>query len=196
VSFTDERTALEQRVDEASADLAAAQYRRDRERNDATTELLGDLINHNHSRRGDAKESADFLKAAAKRGLLVEPTRTSHGWAVALFDPSVDEAYDAAHEVHREAQVALRTFDRDHGDDLAAERKAVLSEELKEAIDSGDREKLNKLLIEKDEDERTARERTADDLSSGKYAGWVDETSRTEPRPANVGALTSDDLPD
>jgi hypothetical protein len=195
-SLTDQRAALEATVDERSADLAAAQYRRDRKRDDATNELLSDLINHNHSRRGDARESADILKAAAKRGLLVEPVRTSHGWALALFDPTVDEDYEAAHAAHQEAKQALRTFDADNADDLDAERKAVLSEELKEAIDSGDREKLNRLLIEKDEDDLTARERTAAALTEGAYEGWDDDTPRVEPQPANVGAFTSDDLPE
>jgi hypothetical protein len=199
MSLADQRAALEATVDERSADLAAAQYRRDRQRNQATTDLLGDLIANNHSRPASPKESADFLKIAAKRGLLVEPIRTTSGWGITLSDPSVDEEYAAAHEAHQEARKALHAFDAEHGDDLAAERKAVLSQELKDAIDSGDREKLNALLIEKDEDERTARERTADDLTSGKYAGWVDDTSRVEPTPASVpaadAALTSDELP-
>jgi hypothetical protein len=199
MSLTDQRAALEATVDERSADLSAARYRRDRQRNDATTELLGDLIANNNARPATPTESADFLKTAAKRGLLVEPIRTTQGWGVALSDPSVDEEFAAAHEAHQEARAALHAFDAEHGDDLAAERKAALAEELKDAIDSGDRERLNALLIEKDEDERTARERTADDLTSGKYEGWEDDTSRVEPTPASVpaadAALTSDELP-
>ena len=122
---------------------------------------------------------------------MLVPVSTAVGPGLEVVDPSIDAEYDAALAAKNEASAELRSFERDNADALEAERKAESAESVKAALASGDADTIREAIARRDEeDERTARQRTADDLVSGKYAGHSDEETRRS-APAPDGALTA-----
>jgi hypothetical protein len=204
-TLTDQRADLAAVLEDAEDALSVARQRQRVGRQDAAREVLSPLADLHDAIRfnrpdapppdewAEAKLSAtrDLFAAVEERGLVLVPVSTAVGPGLEVIDPSIDADYDAALAAKNEAAAALREFDRDNADDLEAERKAESAKTVKAALASGDADAIREALARRDEvDERTARQRTADDLVSGKYAGHSDEETRRS-APAPDGALTT-----
>jgi hypothetical protein len=210
-SLTEQREKLAADLEDARDRLGAAIHRQRRDGNEGTALIL-DLIQplrdflgsieHNLPDATPVDERADrhaeltreLCDRIAERGVLLKLANVRTGFGLALVDPSVDDEVDAAQRAKSDATVALTDFDRDHGDDLAQERKEARAAAYRKAVDDGDLDLADQILRQRDEEDvRTAREKTADALSSGAYEGWEDDAHRTVV-PATEGALTTTDL--
>ncbi len=204
-TLTEQRDRLAATLTEAEDALSAARQRQRVGRQDAAREVLSPLADLHDAIRfnrpdapppdewAEAKLSAtrDLFAAVEERGLVLVPVSTAVGPGLEVVDPSIDAEYDAALAAKNEASAELRSFERDNADALEAERKAESAESVKAALASGDADTIREAIARRDEeDERTARQRTADDLVSGKYAGHSDEETRRS-APAPDGALTA-----
>jgi hypothetical protein len=210
-TLTDQRAALADDLEVARDRFDAAVNRQRREGSEGTA-LVGGLIQPLRDFLGSieynlpdavpvderadrhAELTRELCDEIVKRGILLKPANVRTGFGLALVDPSVADEVDDAQKAKADAAVALADFDRDHGDDLAKERKAARAAAYRKAVDDGDLDLAGELLRQKDEeDDRTARQKTADALSSGAYEGWEDDAQRTVV-PATEGALTTADL--
>jgi hypothetical protein len=203
-TLTDQRAKLADAEAEAQDALSAATHRLRTGRSDAGREVVAPLIDFTDAIRNSRPDAApederadrkrelirEFFDAIEERGLTLDPVRSNEGFALAVVDPSVDAEYAAALAVKNEAAAALRGFDRDHGDELQAERDKADADAIREALAGDDPEAIRAALERREESDRTARQRTADDLVSGKYAGWEDDARRSEPVP-DTAALTT-----
>lgn len=206
-TLTDQRAALAAADSEAQDALSAATHRLRTGRSDAGREVVAPLIEFTEAirnNRPDATPEAEradrkrelireFFDAIEERGLTLDPVRSNEGFALAVTDPSVDAEYDAALKAKNEAAAALREFDRDHGDELQAERDKADADAIREALAGDDPEAIRAALERREESERSARQATADRLVSGAYEGWEDDANRTAPAPASPAALTTAD---
>jgi hypothetical protein len=205
-TLTDQRAELESALAEAEDALSAARHRLRTGRSDAGREVVAplveftDAIDHN---RPDATPEADradrkrelireFFDAIEERGLTLDPVRSNEGFALAITDPSIDADYAAALRAKNEAVAALREFDRDHGEQLQAERDKADADAIREALAGDDPEAIRAALERREESERSARQATADKLVSGAYEGWEDDANRSEPAPATDALTTAD----
>jgi hypothetical protein len=204
-TLTDQRAKLVDAEAEAQDALSAATHRLRTGRSDAGREVVAPLIDFTdaiRNNRPDATPEADradrkrelireFFDAIEERGLTLDPVRSNEGFALAVADPNIDAEYDAALKAKNEATAALRGFDRDHGDELRAERDKADADAIREALAGDDPEAIRAALERREESVRSAKQATADKLVSGEYEGWEDDTRRSAPSP--VGALTTDD---
>jgi hypothetical protein len=215
-TFTEQRAALADDLEAARDRFDAAvnrQRREDSEGSDLILDLVHPLrdflgsIEHNLPTAPPVDERADrhaeltreLCDAIVERGVLLQPAAVFGGVGLVLIDPSVGDEIDAAQKAKSDATVALTAFDRDHGDDLAEERRAARTAAYQQAIDEGDLARAGDLLRERDEEDlRTEREKTADALTSGEYENWdadgQGDIRRTEVVPATSGAMTTADL--
>jgi hypothetical protein len=204
-TLTDQRADLAAVLEDAEDVLGAARNRLRTGQTDTASEVVAPLIEfteaveHNRPDAPPEDERADrkrelireFFKAVEERGLTLDPVRSSRGFALAVVDPNIDADYDAALAAKNEAVAALRQFDRDHGDELQAERAKADADAIRQALAGDDPEAIRAALERREESHRSARQATADKLVSGEYQGWEDDARRSEPSPA--GALTTDD---
>lgn len=206
-TLTEQYAQLDTAVEEAEDALSAARQRQRTGRLDTAREVLSPLADlHSAIRfnrpdapppeeRDEAKLSAtrDLFAAIEERGLTLVPIEAPEGPGLVVVDPSIDADYDAALAAKGEAVRKLVKFNRENTEGLSAERKAARAAAYRKAIDDGDLDLADRLLRQgDDEDERTARERTADALVSGEYTDWDadgSEIRRTDPAPD--GALTT-----
>jgi hypothetical protein len=205
-TLTDQRAKLVDAEAEAQDALSAATHRLRTGRSDAGREVVAPLIEFTDAirnsrpdavpedERADRKRELirEFFNAIEERGLTLDPVRSNEGFALAVVDPSVDAEYDAALKAKNEATAAVRGFDRDHGNELRAERDKADADAIREALAGDDPEAIRAALERREESNRSARQATADKLVSGEYEGWVDDTRRTAPAPESAtDALTT-----
>lgn len=189
-TLIDQRAALEAELERTRDAVDAAKSRSARQRygSEAAADITAPLRDFHDAIDGvrpDATPEAErperlleltkeVADAVVEAGLVFDPIRTDAGFALAVVDPSVLEDFDAALAAKSAAAAALREFDRDHGDDLRAERKAADAQAIRDAYEGDDPDALRAALERKAESEQSAREATADALVSGQYAGWDD----------------------
>lgn len=211
-TLTEQRDKLAADLEDAQDALTAATRRLRSGRSDAGREVVAPLIEFTEAirnnlpdappedERADRKRELirEFFDAIEERGLTLDPVRSNEGFALAVADPSIDADHDAALKASNEATAALNEFDREHGDGLRAERKDARAAAYRKAIDDGDLDLADEILRERDyEDQRDARQATADALVSGEYEDWDADGKgdiRRSESPATDGALTTADL--
>ena len=205
-TLTDQRAKLVDAEAEAQDALSAATHRLRTGRSDAGREVVAPLIDFTdaiRNSRPDATPEAEradrkrelireFFDAIEERGLTLDPVRSNEGFALAVTDPSIDAQYDAALKAKNEAVRALVQFNRDHGDELQAERDKADADAIREALAGDDPDAIRAALERREESERSARQATADKLVSGEYEGWEDDTLRSTPAPATDALTTAD----
>jgi len=138
----------------------------------------------------------ELCDAVVERGVLLQPINTPTGFGLGIIDPTVAEDLESARKAVADAARALADFDRDHGDDLAEERKEARAAAYRKAVEDGDLDRADELLRQRDEEDvRTARQKTADDLASGAYEGWdADGQGDIRRSSGSTDALTTADL--
>lgn len=214
-TLTEQRADLAAVLEDARDRYDAAVNRQRRESTEGSelaielTQPLRDFlgsVQHNLPDAPPVDQRADRLAeltkalcdAVVERGVLLQPINTRTGYGLAIIDPSVPDGVEAAQKAKADAARALTDFDRDHGDELRAERKAARADAYRKAVDDGDLDRADELLRQRDEeDERTARQKTADALVSGAYQDWdadgAGDIRRSESLTA-TDALTTADL--
>jgi len=130
-----ERDAAQRR---AAARASAERARREVHRG-ATAELREYADDVLYKRRDPDDEfhrrlSAEFGRRVGERGLVLE----LDGLRLRVSDPEPRLAYEAAVLHHREAQRAVRTFERDHAEEIAAAKNAEKMDALRSAIAGDD----------------------------------------------------------
>lgn len=211
-TLTDRRAALADALEATTDAQDAARHRQRTARSEAAHEALTPLQDFYRaiefgrpgatpeSERADrlAELTAALFEDVKAGGLVLKPVRSTEGFALAVADPAIDADYTAALAAKNAAAAELRSFEEANADALTAERKATTAVEVKAALDSGDPAAIRTALARRDdEDERTAKQRTADALVSGSYENW-DADGQGDIRrsaPAHETALTTADLP-
>lgn len=206
-TLTEQRDKLAADLEDAQDALTAAARRLRTGRSDAGREVVAPLIDFTdaiRNSRPDATPEAEradrkrelireFFDAIEERGLTLDPVRSNEGFALAVIDPTVDADHDSALKATNEARAALTEFDRDNGDGLRAERKAARAAAYRKAIDDGDLDLADEILREREyDDQRDARQRTADLLASGAYEGWEGDENADRVEPADPALTTAD----
>lgn len=207
-SLTDQRAKLADADSEAQDALTAATHRLRTGRSDAGREVVTPLIEFTEAIRNNLPDATpeaeradrkrelirEFFDAIEERRLTLDPVRSNEGFALAVTDPSIDAEYDDALRAKNGTAAAIREFDRDHGDQLQAERDKADAAAIREALAGDDPEAIRAALERREESHRSARQATADKLVSGEYEGWEDDANRhTTTAPANPAALTTAD---
>lgn len=214
-TFTEQRAALDADLEDARDARDRAANRQHRELGEGSqlaielTQPIRDFqgsVKYNLPDAPPEDERADRLaaltrelcEAIVERGVLLQPINTPTGYGLGIIDASVGEDVESARKAVADATRAVADFDRDHGDDLAEERKAARAAAYRKAVDDGDLDLADQLLRQRhEEDERTARQRTADALVSGEYEGWDADGQGDIRRSESAGtaaALTTADL--
>lgn len=209
-SLAKQLDALKTAVDEAGVRVSEAKYKADRQRTDAAEEVTADLREFRDDitfKRPGAVPVAeridrhrqlthDLFVAVEERGLLAEAANTFGGFGLSITDPAIDTDLEAALDEQAQARKAVWDFESDHSDELIAEVKQADFQRFEEARKAGDLDAIRDALAAGiAPDDASEPDKTHDALVSGRYAGWEDDTSRTEPVAAgDAAAMTSGDL--
>jgi hypothetical protein len=162
---------LKAQVETASERESAARHALTRDRYKAAQEVTADLVAYEKAiyfKSADATPLADrparvrdltdaFCDAVKERGLIVAALGTGGG--VQIQDPALEHGWVEANAALKAAGKAVSLFERDHADDLEAERKATLSDRLRSALESGDIDVAREVLAPAPASQPTSRQR-------------------------------------